>query len=388
MQVWDASNDASMQFDWTVEARRYNSMPRTVATMTENANLTKGLLESIQVSGSSDCLMSNTKVASIEMGEDDPDGLDLTNWPVVRLDSATARQPSSIAARLLVGADGLNSPVRTFAGINSYGWDYNRHGVVATLKVDIPDIIEHSGAIIAYQRFIPELGGPIAILPLPDGHASLVWSTTTANASYLKSLSKQDFVSMVNAALLLGQPDLKYMMTMNAKTAGGHEDELQWREKTLGPHNLPPVPRIIGVQEGSVASFPLRFRHATTLTGPRVALIGDAAHTIHPLAGQGLNLGLADARSLAETIAYSVEHGMDIGDSMALERFSSERFGKGLLMCGGVDALNWMYQLGTGNGIMSNVLSGARGLGMKFFDSTLAEQTGLKGRIMKVAEGS
>lgn len=388
MEVWDAGNDASIQFDWQAEARRYNAMPRTVATMTENANLTSGLLKRIDEAGSTASLMSNTKVASIEMGQDDPDGLDLTSWPVLTLDSPSDGHPSQIAARLLVGADGLNSPVRAFAGINSYGWDYDRHGVVATLKVETPDFLEHSGAIVAYQRFVPQLGGPIAILPLPDGHASLVWSTTTANASYLKSLSSDDFVSMVNAALLLEQADLRYMMRMNAKATGEHETELEWREKTLDTRSLPPVPRVTAVQDGSVASFPLRFRHATTLTGRRIALVGDAAHTVHPLAGQGLNLGLADARSLADTIAYSVEHGMDIGDSMALERYGSERFGKGLLMCGGVDALNWMYQLGTGEGIVSNALSSARGLGMKFLGSSLAEQTGLKSRIMKVAEGS
>lgn len=388
MEVWDAGNDASIQFDWAAEARRYNSIPRTVATMTENANLTSGLLKRIEEVGASDSLMSNTKVASIEMGQDDPEGLDLSNWPLLRLESSKSGTPSTIATRLLVGADGPNSPVRTFAGINSYGWDYDRHGVVATLEVKTPEFLEQSDAIVAYQRFIPELGGPIAILPLPNGRASLVWSTKTANASYLKSMSSNDFVSMVNAALRLEQADLSYMLTMNAKVNGKYEEELQWREKALDQRTMPLVPRVVGVQEGSVASFPLRFRHATTLIGPRIALVGDAAHTIHPLAGQGLNLGLADARSLAETVAYSVEHGMDIGDSMALERYGSERFGKGLLMCGGVDALNWMYQLGTGNGIVSSVLSSARGMGMKFFGSSLAEQTGLKGRIMRVAEGS
>lgn len=389
LQVWDAGNDASLQFDWQAEAQRYNSIPRTVATMTENANLTSGLLKRIDQVGAADCLMSDTKVSSIEMGQDDPDGLDFSNWPVLTLESSSSGQSTQLAARLLVGADGFNSPVRAFAGVSSCGWDYDRHGVVATLKVANPEFLEQSGSIVAYQRFLPELGGPIAVLPLPNGYATLVWSTTTANASYLKSLSPEDFVTLVNAALLLEQADLKYMMKMNTKTPGQHEEEFQWRaKKMIEQHGQLALPQVIDVQEKSIASFPLRFRHATTLTGPRIALIGDAAHTIHPLAGQGLNLGLADARSLAETIAYSVEHGMDIGDSMALERYGSERFGKGLLMCGGVDALNWMYQLGTGDGIMANVLSGARGLGMKFFGSSLAEQTGLKGRIMKVAEGS
>merc|ERR1711939_403677 len=180
------------------------------------------------------------------------------------------------------------------------------------------------------------------------------------------SLSAEEFVAMVNAALLLEQTDLTFMLNKDNGSTITLLDEFQWREKhVVGQHGLTLLPRVLSVQENSVASFPLRFRHATTLTGPRIALIGDAAHTVHPLAGQGLNLGLADARSLAETVAYCVEHGMDIGDSMALERYGGDRFGKGLLMCGGVDALNWMYQLGTGDGIMSNVVSGARCLGMK-----------------------
>lgn len=133
-----------------------------------------------------------------------------------------------------------------------------------------------------------------------------------------------------------------------------------------------------------MASFPLRFRHATSLTAPRVALVGDAAHTVHPLAGQGLNLGLADAASLSATIAYAVTHGMDIGDGMALERYAQERFGKGLLLAGGVDALNAMYQLGAGGeGPVSRLLGQARGLGMKILDGGLVP--GLKGLIMKQA---
>lgn len=389
MQVWDASNDATIRFDWKAEAERYNAPPRVVATMTENANLTRGLLKRIEELKAGESLFTNTKVASIEMGEDIPEGVDLSGWPIVSLESSSSSEPSKIAARLLVGADGFNSPVRSFAGINSHGWDYNRHGVVATLKVTIPEFLEETGAVLAYQRFLPQLGGPIAVLPLPDGHASLVWSTTTRNAAFLKSLEPNAFVTMINAALSLDQVDLQYMLSLEDNAAKKIVDEYQWRKSQISTrqeHNV--VPGIVGVQEKSVASFPLRFRQATSLTGPRIALVGDAAHTIHPLAGQGLNLGLADARSLAETIAYSVEHGMDLGDPFALGRYSSDRFGKGLLMGGGVDALNWMYQFGSGDGIASRLVSNARGLGMKFFGSSIAAQTGLKGAIMRVAEGS
>jgi ubiquinone biosynthesis monooxygenase Coq6 len=390
MQVWDGGNDSSLQFDWTAESRKYNAPPRTVATMTENANLTKGLLERIAELGAEESLMGETSVKAIENGEDDPEGLDLRSWPILTLDSKSSTIPKTIAARLLVGADGFNSPVRTFAGTSSHGWDYQRHGVVATLKIerspgDTDDFDPFASEPLpnratAYQRFLPALGGPVAILPLPNNHASLVWSTTPSNAIYLKSLSPAAQVSMINAALRLSQVDIKYMFTLpSSSTTNNHEDELQWRLQHTPPPPISRQPPIItAIQEETLASFPLRFRHASSLIGPRVALIGDAAHTIHPLAGQGLNLGLADSHSLAKTIVYATERGMDIGDSsFTLERYNSERFGKGLAMAGGVDMLNWVYQLGgRGDGPLSTLVGRARGLGM-----------GLVGMIPGVREG-
>ena len=400
MQVWDAANDSSIQFDWRAEARQYNAPLRTVATMTENANLTKGLLERIYELNAEKSLFVNTKVSSIQMGNDDLDDLNLSSWPVLSLDSSSTTRgselPSQIAARLLIGADGFNSPVRTFAGISSHGWDYDRHGVVATLRTEPVEKVDSfysddaANQATAFQRFLPQLGGPIAILPLPDNHASLVWSTTPANATYLKSLPPSALVQVLNAALRLSQTDIKYLFTLPANSESTHESELKWRLQHTNPPQLSaPPPVIAGVKEGSVASFPLRFRHATTITAHRIALVGDAAHTVHPLAGQGLNLGLADAQALANTIVYSMEHGMDIGDSMALERYGSERFGKGIMMAGGVDALNWMYQLGgNGQGIVASIVGRARGLGMAALGGQVAEQLGVKGAIMRMAEGS
>jgi ubiquinone biosynthesis monooxygenase Coq6 len=436
MQVWDAANDASIQFDWKAETQKYNAPPQTIATMCENANLTRGLLERIVELGAGSSLFSSTSVSSIETGADEPEGLNLSTWPVLSLESKSKTQsagqppsdppnptPSNIAARLLVGADGFNSPVRAFAGINSSGWDYNRHGVVATLTLQPADSNTTTdqtrdfdlfsseplpNRATAYQRFLPQLGGPIAILPLPHGRASMVWSTTPANAAYLKSLRPSAQVAMINAALRLSQTDLKYLLSLPAHShpdplsnsadtdtdtdadadANVHETELRWRleHTSSAPPGLTrqqPPPFVTGIQENSLASFPLRFRHATSLINPRVALIGDAAHTIHPLAGQGLNLGLADARALAECIAYSVSHGMDIGDAMALERYSSARFGRGLMMAGGVDVLNSLYQLGSGgDGMLASVVGGARGLGMKVVNQLVP---GLKGLIMRQA---
>lgn len=367
--------------------------------MTENANLTKALLDRITALKGHDSLFTSTKVSSISMGEDNAEGSNLSNWPVLSLQSALpSSSPSKIAARLLVGADGFNSPVRTFSGIASSGWDYARHGVVATLKIRSQEstfdemlIEDDAVCATAYQRFLPELGGPIALLPLPGNYASLVWSTTPANAAYLQSLPAPSFVATVNAALRLSQSDIKYMFSLPSSEASAHDSELRWRlEHTLPPPLGKPLPFVEAVQTGSIASFPLRFRHAKAITAPRIALAGDAAHTIHPLAGQGLNLGLGDACVLADTIAYGVEHGMDIGDLMTLEKYGGERFSKGMKMGFGVDALNWCYQVGNGEGplgtgVLASLASRARGLGMSLIDKDLVP--GLKSLVMRQAEG-
>lgn len=354
MQVWDGETGSRITFDWTVETSPFED-PRTVATMTENANLVRALLTRISSLGEEGVsIFSNTTVSSIENGADHADGPDLSAWPVLSLSpsaSAASRPPSRIAARLLIGADGINSPVRTFAGIATEGWDYNRHGLVATLSLSEPTTQPFpAGLRTAYQRFLPALGGPIALLPLPDKHATLVWSTTVENAAYLKSLPPDAFIAMVNAAFRLSGADLRYMLRLeptarsSAADISQHEDELNWRlQHTPQPAHIPPP--VTSVQDRSVASFPLRFRHTSTYISPRVALVGDAAHVVHPLAGQGLNLGLGDVASLSGTIEYAVRHGMDIGDLLSLERYPHERYAANAKVGAVCDLLHKLYNV-------------------------------------------
>ncbi|KAJ5898964.1 Monooxygenase FAD-binding [Penicillium taxi] len=384
MQVWDGETGSRISFDWSGETSAFEEL-RTVATMAENTNIVSGLLRRIAASGDENMtLFSNTTVVSIENGSDLQacGGPDLSAWPVLSVKptgpASEGKSPSRIAARLLVGADGINSPVRSFANIPADGWDYNRHGVVATLALgDLPTPPIRESMRTAYQRFLPDLGGPIALLPLPDNHASLVWSTTPTNAAYLKSLPTPAFIAMINAAFRLSMTDLNYMMGMQQYTESTHEDELTWRVRnTPLPSQTPPP--VIGLQTSTLASFPLRFRHADQYISPRLALVGDAAHVIHPLAGQGLNLGLGDVAALSRTIEYAVSHGMDIGDLLTLERYSSERYFTNSKVMGACDLLHKMYTVPG-----QNPISWARSAGLTILDKLPFA----KSFLMKNAEG-
>lgn len=332
MQVWDGVSGQRIEFDGLSS----NPGHGVVAYMIENLNLTSGLLKRLSELEGGIALHSPASVSSISPGTTTPTGHDLSAWPTITLSTG-----ASLTARLLVGADGANSPVRHFAQIPSRGWDYSRHGVVATLSLTDPgwggDAFK-----TAYQRFLPT--GPIALLPLPGSYASLVWSTTPPNAALLKSLPPSDFTAMVNAAFRLSPVDLAYMHTI----PNGQAEEYAWRLENT-PHDPYAVPMpVTGVQEGTVASFPLKLRHADTYIAERVALVGDAAHTVHPLAGQGLNSGQGDVQSLVNAIEYAVSHGQDIGSTLALEKYNSERYFQNHVLLGVCDKLHKLYSVGSG----------------------------------------
>jgi ubiquinone biosynthesis monooxygenase Coq6 len=367
MQVWDGVTDARISFDWDTArpliGPRNPAQPTTIAYMIENVNTTTMLLSRLEQLGGVD-MMTGTKVSSIELGTD-TEKMNLSSWPIVSLSNG-----KTLAARLLVGADGANSPVRTFAGIEARGFDYNRHGVVASLTLEGQGWggPEHK---IAYQRFLPT--GPIAMLPLPGNLSTLVWSTTPERAAKLKSLSQKDFVAMVNAGFRLSTTDLEYLHTLDK----GQAEEVTWREKHT-PVNGQAIPMpAVDLQAGSVASFPLRMRHADTYTGERVALVGDAAHTIHPLAGQGLNQGQGDAAALVRTIAHAVQTGQDIGSTLALESYNSERYAENNAMLGVCDKLHRLYS------VESGPIVGLRSLGLRAVDA----MGPLKGFFMSKAAG-
>jgi 2-polyprenyl-6-methoxyphenol hydroxylase-like FAD-dependent oxidoreductase len=213
---------------------------------------------------------------------------------------------------------------------------------------------------IAYQRFLPT--GPIAFLPLSPTASSLVWSTRPHLASALTASEPAVLASMINAAFRLPEVSLRYLhdRIIEAQAKGiplRHsevQEEILWREQshaidtnsayscvitnTGGNVGVPPAdsellpPLVTSIQAGTVASFPLRFNHTESYIGEgrgsRTVLIGDAAHTVHPLAGQGLNMGLADAECLAKCIEQAVLQGGDVGQLayMFLDRVSDRHF--------------------------------------------------------------
>ena len=184
---------------------------------------------------------------------------------------------------------------------------------------------------------------------------------------------------MVNAAFRLQFADINYILTHPEDVDVA--DELFWRLQSLSSTDrqiFAGMPTVTSVQSGSVASFPLRMRHTSTYIGHRVALVGDAAHTTHPLAGQGLNLGLADAESLSERIVHGVETGMDIGSSWCLESYDSDRWAKNNAVLGVCDKLQKLYSAQSGPVVW------ARSLGLDLVNNLGP----LKGALTSIAGGT
>jgi ubiquinone biosynthesis UbiH/UbiF/VisC/COQ6 family hydroxylase len=200
-------------------------------------------------------------------------------------------------ADLLVGADGADSFVRGASGIDVIHKDYVQRALVAHVETSLP----HRET--AWQRFLP--GGPLAFLPLADGRSSIVWTNASQEAERLLNLSSEAFISELDDA-----------------SAGA-----------LG-RILACTPR---------RSFPLELKHAVRYTRPGIALIGDAAHAVHPLAGQGMNLGLRDAVVLADTLAGALAAGEYPGDEFVLRRYARAQRAHNLGMQLAFDGINELF---------------------------------------------
>lgn len=204
---------------------------------------------------------------------------------------------STIETKLLVACDGVRSKLRDMAGIRTVNWQYGQSGIVATVAHERP----HDG--VAEEHFLPS--GPFAILPLTNNRSSLVWTERTEDADRL-----------------IASDDLVF------------EDELQRR---FG-HKLGELTVV-----GGRKAFPLGLTLSRAFVAPRFALAGDAAHGIHPISGQGLNLGFKDVAALAETIVEADRLGLDIGSLNVLERYQSWRRFDTFRMGVTTDVLNRLF---------------------------------------------
>ena len=248
-----------------------------------------------------------------------------------------------ISARLVVGADGRASGVRAGAGIRVTGWPYRQTAIVCTVAHERP----HDS--VAREHFLPT--GPFAVLPLPGNRSSIVWTESKDLAPAIMALDEAEF---------LAELERRFGDTLG-------------RLRVVGPR----------------WSYPLSLQHAETAIALRLALVGDAAHAMHPIAGQGLNMGLRDAAALTEVLAEARRLGLDIGADTVLERFQRWRRFDNTLMLAMTDGLNRLF---------SNTIGPvrlARGLGLAAVNRMpplkrliVRSAMGLAGRLPRLMQGA
>lgn len=255
--------------------------------------------------------------------------------------SVTLASGEVIQARLVVAADGANSRLKHFSGLPSVEWDYGHHALVTTVTCSEP----HQDT--AWQRFTED--GPLALLPLPEAHrCSIVWSTSPDHAASLMAEDEPGFCRQLTQAF----------------------------ESRLGA--------VLDCEQRY--SLPLRQRHACQYVQPGLAVIGDAAHTIHPLAGQGVNLGLMDAAALAEQVATAAARGEDYHQLSVLRRFQRQRQGANIEMAATMELFKQLFDR------QPPLLQLARSAGMNLLDKlspvkqhVAMQAMGLRGELPQLA---
>lgn len=258
---------------------------------------------------------------------------DLSDWSgegtAARL---TLTDGQVLSATLIVAADGAQSSLRQRAGITTMGHDYGQTGLVATIAHELP----HNG--VAYEHFRP--AGPFASLPLPGNRSSLVWTEASAEAPRFLAMTPEELAVEIEAVM----------------------------GSTLGAVTL----------EDKLMGFPLRLQLARSFIAPRLALVGDAAHVVHPIAGQGLNLGLKDVAALAEVIVEAMRLGLDHGAPDVLEHYQSWRRLDTAAMAVVTDGMNRLF---------SNDIAPVRAL--RDFGLGLVDRTGpVKSALIRAAAGT
>lgn len=257
--------------------------------------------------------------------------------------SVTLASGKMLTGRLLVGCDGRGSGTATRAGIRRVGWGYGQTALVTAIRHEG----DHQG--IAHQFFMPE--GPLAILPLKGGHhSSIVWSETTENAARIQAL-----------------PDADYLAALRPRFGD-----------FLGDIAL----------AGDRFTYPLSLSLAERFIAPRVALVGDAAHGVHPIAGQGLNLGLRDVGALAQVVIEAARRGEDIGSQTTLEAYQRWRRFDATTLALGMDTVNRLFSndnpiLRAGRDLGLGIVNALPGLRRRF----IRQAAGLQGDLPRLLAG-
>ena len=302
-----------------------------LGTMYENKLIRRTLLESMAAAPGIDLRMKTSAVAT----ERGPHGV-----------VATLSDGTTVRAPLLVAAEGRNSPTRQAAGIAVARWSYDHQAIVGAFHHQRP----HGG--VAFEIFYP--AGPFALLPLPDddiGHRSaIVWSVKAEHGPGLAKLGDRGFLHEAEARM------------------GG----------LLGALSAP-SPR---------ATYPLGFHHAARIVADRLALVGDAAHGIHPIAGQGLNLGFRDVAALAEVLVEGKRLGLDLGDAQLLARYDRWRGLDTLAVAAATDTLTRLFGIpGATAGLVRRIgIAGVNAI-RPLKDRFMAEARGESGDLPKLLQG-
>jgi 2-octaprenylphenol hydroxylase len=320
MCVWDGEGTGATEFDCADIHRDH------LGYVIENRVLVQALLTRIEELDDIQYL-APLYLESIDVEEEIEESNRAEGGVKLRFDDG-----STVTASLIVGADGGNSSVRKMFQFETREWSYAQSALVTTVRTEFP----HQQT--AWQCFTSQ--GPLAFLPLADENlSSIVWSVDPEYCEYLLKLDPAGFCDQITRAF----------------------------EGRLGQVK----------QTDRRYSFPLRQCHAKRYVQQGIALVGDAAHTIHPLAGQGVNLGFKDVATLGQELHRAVRRGLSIGDIEVLERYERRRMGDNLIMMAAMEGFRFLYAR-SGPGV-----SWLRGTGMKLFDRSRF----IKRAAIKVASG-
>jgi 2-octaprenyl-6-methoxyphenol hydroxylase len=337
--VWDQVSDSQAILDMVVTDSRLGDATRPVfltcagevepgepfAHMVENRRLIDALVARAEAEG------IDLRPTAVSTYDSRPDGV-----------TVTLADGHVIEASLLVAADGARSKLRERAGIATHGWDYDQSGIVVTVGHER----DHHGR--AEEHFLP--AGPFAILPLTGKRSSLVWTENRSEAARITALGEAEF-----------------------------HDEL---EKRFGLH----LGEIKAIDKPR--AFPLGYFVARSFIAERLALVGDAAHIIHPIAGQGLNMGLKDVAALAEVVVDAARLGIDPGQADVLERYQRWRRFDTMAMGVATNTLNFLFSN------ESTLLRTVRDIGLGLVDRApplknmfIRQAAGLSGEVPRLLKG-